>query len=86
MSDYQLNKLLNIMCGVGVVLFIASLAGIALHNCSGKNIHTVDGYEHGVVICIDGGAMITVNEGHYRDKEISQLLKLAERCDEDLER
>ena len=42
--------------------------------------YQVSGYSHAVVICIDGGAMLTVNAGHYADVEALQAFTMMSKC------
>ena len=55
--------------------FIAALAifGLAAQ-CSGDGIIALDGYPHAVIICGEG---MTVNQGHYEDPQVDQLIELA---------
>lgn len=53
---------------------IAIILTTLVLGCSGKGIITLEGYEHGVVIC--GEAMV-INAGHYNDPQVKELVALA---------
>jgi hypothetical protein len=64
---------------IGLVFIVGMILLCMRCICSsGDGIITLEGYEHGVVICGEG---MTINHGHYQDPEVQQLIKLArEKC------
>lgn len=55
---------------------LALIVAMLFAGCSGKGIITLENYPHAVVIC---GEAITINYGHYHDKEVKELMTLADR-------
>jgi hypothetical protein len=80
--------LVGIIAGLALALIVIWSGG-----CSSNGIIGLDNYEHGVALCEskysavvhpnkahvwnDGTATFVINEGHYHDPEVKELVKLA---------
>jgi hypothetical protein len=58
----------------GIILTV--VISLSLFNCN-QQTYTVEGWEHGVVICDNA---VIINIGHTNDKEVVELLSLIDKC------
>lgn len=63
-----------------ILISTTILTLITIAVCSATNIemYTVEGWEHGVVLC--EAESIVINLGHEGDTEVEELLALAKKC------
>ena len=58
----------------GTKLIILFILFNILAACTQAN-YRLPGYEHGTVVCVYGGIMVVVDDDHFSDKEVPELIK-----------
>lgn len=73
--EHMIKSLMRWYLGIVAVAVLPFVVIVIFRRGEHNGIIIVEGYSHAVVIC---GESLTVNDGHYRDQQIQELIEKAE--------